>query len=122
MKKLFTVLLAALLILGTMAACAETMLGGWNVTESIEITEERKAVFDKALEGLVGVNYEPLAYLGSQVVAGTNHCFLCRATVVYPGATPGLALVYIYQDLEGNATIMTIESFDLAMFNGEALE
>jgi hypothetical protein len=34
-------------------------------------------------------------------VAGTNYCFLCEATVVYPGATPYAAKVYIYQPLQG---------------------
>ncbi len=83
--------------------------GGWSVAEDNTVTEGRKAVFDKAFEELVGVNYVPVAYLGSQVVAGTNHCFLTQATVVYPDAVPMFTLVYIYEDLSGNAEIMNIE-------------
>ena len=55
------------------------------------MTEEQKAVFDKAVEKLLGVSYEPVTYLGSQVVAGQNHCFLCKATVIYPDAKPTYA-------------------------------
>ncbi len=85
---------------------SEKLLGGWAVAEDVAMTDEFKAIFEKALEGLVGVDYEPIACLGTQVVAGTNYCFLAKATVVYPDATPKYVLVYIYADLEGNATIM----------------
>ena len=69
---------------------------------------------------LVGVNYVPVAYLGSQVVAGTNHCFLCKATVVYPNAVPSYTLVYIHEDLEGNATIMQSTDIDIAALSAPA--
>lgn len=89
------------------------MAGGWSVTESPELTDEAQAAFDKAMEELVGVNYEPLALLGTQVVAGMNYCILCEATVVYPDATPYYALVYVYQDLEGGAAITNIVDLDI---------
>ncbi|MBR2662602.1 MAG: hypothetical protein IKE25_02695 [Clostridia bacterium] len=77
------------------------------------MTEGRKALFDKGLEGLLGVNYLPVAYLGSQIVAGTNHAFLCQTTVVYPGAQPEYAIVYLYEDLQGNVSILNIADFDI---------
>lgn len=58
--------------------------------------------------------YEPVAYLGSQVVAGLNHCYLCRPTVVYPDAQPSWKLVYVYEPLEGPAEINLIADLDLA--------
>ena len=78
MKKLIAMILA-LVLAGGIAACAaaETnMVGGWSVAEDTAMTEENKAIFDKGMEKLVGVQYEPVAYLGSQLVAGMNHCFL----------------------------------------------
>ena len=116
MKKILVLLLAALLLMSTAAAFADPLDGGWSVAEDTAITEKTKAVFDKAMNGLVGVSYEPIAYLGSQVVAGTNHCFLCRATVVYPNAVPSLVLIYIYEDLEGGASILNIADLDIAAF------
>lgn len=92
--------------------------GGWAIAEDTSITAERKAVFDKALEGLVGVNYVPVAYLGSQVVAGTNHCFLTQATIVYPDAVPMFTLVYIYEDLSGNAEILNIANMPVVPVDG----
>lgn len=125
MKKLFALMLCAALLLGA-AACAkkpasltgssktepepenEPIAGGWAATENEEMTDELRAIFDKALDGLVGVSYTPIACLGTQVVAGTNYCFLTQATVVYPDAVPGYKLVFVYADLTGNAQIMNI--------------
>ena len=64
----------------------------WNLPETIEMTEEISTIFNRAMEGLVGVNYEPLGYLGEK---DGVYCILCRATVVYPGAKPYYALVYV---------------------------
>ena len=115
MKKIIAILLASLILLSAAAGIAEGSLsGGWNVAENTGITKENKAILEKALKKLVGVSYEPIAYLGSQVVAGLNHCFLCKATVVYPNAVPTLALIYIYEDLSGNVQITNIADFDIA--------
>ena len=93
-----------------------TIAGGWTPAADPTITGEVKALLDKGMEGLVGVNYTPVAYLGSQVVSGTNHAILCQATVVYPGATPYFVIVYLYEDLQGNVSLMNIADFDVGMF------
>lgn len=88
-------------------------VGGWSVPQDTKITEEELKIFNKAIEGLTGVGYEPVAYLGSQVVAGTNHCFLCKSTVIYPGATNCYTLVYIYEKLDGTEEILKFEDVTL---------
>ena len=114
MKKLVSVAIALVMILSLTAGLAEgPLMGGWTVSEDPAVTEELQAVFDKGLEGLTGVSYVPVAYLGSQLVAGMNHAFLCQATVVYPDAVPYYAIVYLYQDLEGNVTVLNIADFDI---------
>ena len=90
----------------------EEMTGGWTQPESPEMTEEAQAAFEKAMETLVGVDYVPVALLSEQVVAGMNYCILCEATVVYPGAETNYALVYIYEDTDGNAEISEIISLN----------
>ena len=89
---------------------AEAMTGGWeNVPhETAELPADAQAAFDKAVEGLVGAVYVPVALLSTQVVAGTNYCILCQITPVAPNATPTWALVYIYADLDGNAEITNV--------------
>lgn len=124
MKKLIALALCALLLVAAVACSAkkevqantettvdapkEAVSGGWANTEDPAITEEQRAIFEKALAELVGVNYVPIACLGTQVVAGRNYCFLAQATVVYPDALPKYVLIYVYADLQGNAQIMNI--------------
>lgn len=91
----------------------EPLLGGWTPAADPAITEERLAIFQEGMENLVGVNYVPIAYLGSQIVAGTNHCILCQATVVYPGASPAYVLVYLYEDLQGGVSVLSITDLDI---------
>ena len=75
---------------------------------SLESNEEVLAAFNEALTGLDGVDYYPIAYIGSQVVAGTNYMILCRAKAVVPNAEPTFKLVTIYKDLSGNSEIHDI--------------
>ena len=114
MKKIAVILLALLLVLpAAVWAAEEPLSGGWTPAEDYTETEERQALFNKGLEGLLGVNYVPVAYLGSQVVAGTNHVFLAQATVVYPGAQPYYVLIYLYQDLQGGVRLMNVADLDV---------
>lgn len=77
------------------------------------LTKEDKKVFDLALEGLVGVDYEPLI-VATQVVAGTNYKFVCNATIVYPDSIPFLAMVKVFAPLSEGAVpvIMEINRID----------
>lgn len=115
MKKIISLIVVALIAIT--AACAEAPLsGGWTPSADPSVTEEVQALFDKAMDGLVGVDYVPVAYLGSQVVAGTNHCILAQAAVVYPDASPYYALIYLYEGLDGTVEIMNIADFDFGAF------
>ena len=104
------VVLTLVLVLCAASALAEPMVGGWeNVPcEAAELPEDAQAAFDKALDGLVGAKYTPVALLSTQIVAGTTYCILCQITPVLPDATPTWALVYVYADLQGNAEITNV--------------
>ena len=115
MKKLIVLLLALLMMLSA-AAAEKPLSGGWTPSADPTVTEELKALFDKGTETLTGISYIPVAWLGSQVVAGTNYVFLCQAVTAYPGSLetqPAYAMVYLYQDLAGNVSILSIADFDV---------
>ena len=88
------------------------IVGGWTKAESPVITEDFRNVFDKATQTLVGVEYVPVAYLSSQVVAGMNHCVLCKATATVPDAQTTYAIVTVYEDLKGGAEITDVAECD----------
>ena len=114
MKKTVFVFAAVLLALALcFSASAEPLMGGWNVCEDTAVTEEAHAVLDKALEGFVGSRVESVALLATQVVAGTNYCFLCKVTPVVPNPEAHYALVYVYAALDGTASILAFT--DLAI-------
>ena len=116
--KRFIAISLALLALLSLAACGQKNeaaqdVGGWTLTEDGAIDETAQTAFDKAMETLLGVNYTPVALLGTQVVSGTNYCFLCEAAVVSPDAQPYYAVVSVYEDLQGNASTLKITALDL---------
>lgn len=119
MKKLMALVLAlALICTAAISALAEEpLLGGWqvNAENPTEIPDEVRAALDKALDGFVGSTIEPVAYLASQMVSGMNYCLLCKVTMVVPDAVPSYALVYVYQDLAGNAQLVGIADLTFSL-------
>lgn len=86
----------------------EFLAGGWEVntgSTSISKNAAAKAAFKKATAELLGVSYQPIAVLGTQVVAGTKYAILCRATPVIPDAAPDITIMYIYENVDGTVDI-----------------
>ena len=120
MKKMICVFAALALALSLcIGASADGMLGAWQVCEDPTVTEEAQAVLDKALEGFVGSKVEPAALLATQVVAGTNYCFLCRVTPVVPNAQSAWCLVYVYRALDGSARILEFQDVTFGLSAAE---
>ncbi len=140
MKKLFALILSGLIVCSfaacgqnntssqastdaaaTTAAEAQTsaseggdvIAGGYTDAASPVVPDDVKAVFDKAAATLTGVGYEPVAYLGSQVVAGTNHLLLCKATPTTAEPKTTYALVTLFEGLNGEAEITDISNSDV---------
>lgn len=126
MKKLALFLVMVLCAMSFCAFADEevTLAGGWMNNETpAEYDETALAAFNKAFEEFVGSNVEPVALLGTQVVAGINYCWLCKVTPVVPNAVCHYALVYIYAGLDGEATVLTITDIDIAaMYEASMLD
>ena len=88
MKKVIAFVLLLIFAAFPVTASAEE----WDVSVPTEITTEIRELFDKAMEEQVGVDYTPVAVLGRE---DSTYCILCKASVVYPGAAPYNALVYV---------------------------
>lgn len=81
------------------------MSGGWTAFE--ELSRQAIMVFSEATNGLVGVDYEPL-FVKSQVVAGTNYKFLCKARTITQTPEVFIALVSVFKPLDGAARLTPI--------------
>jgi hypothetical protein len=88
-----------------MAAAAQVP-GGYGPFEPVDA--KTKAVFDKAMSGLLGVGYTPLI-VSTQVVAGTNYLFMCNAKVVAPGTSAYPVEVIIFQPLNGQPHLISVK-------------
>ena len=84
-------------------------MGSWAVPEDSTVTEDHKKIFNNMTSKLDGFFFEPVAFLGSQVVAGTNYCFLCEPTVKGNGGLNAHSLVYVHVDLKGEASLLSEE-------------
>lgn len=123
MKKLLCIMMVCLLALSLCAPAlaeeSEPLVGGWTPTEGdpTQISEEVLAAFARAMEGLVGCTYTPVALLAAQVVAGTNYCLLCQTQIVTPDAPIGYALVYFYEALDGSANLLKVQDVEFSAFD-----
>jgi uncharacterized membrane protein len=85
------------------------IVGGYSVDRAL--TADDVEVFKEAMSGLVGVVYEP-TLVSTQIVAGVNYRFTTTATVVYPGAEPSTAYVYVFKSLDGKIELTEIVKID----------
>lgn len=76
-------------------------LGGWNYDElkGCNLPQKAASAFTDVTENLVGANYEPVLYVGSQPVNGTNYCVLALQTSVT--ATPEKRLMKLIINVDG---------------------
>ncbi|WP_222937634.1 hypothetical protein [Spartinivicinus ruber] len=89
------------------ASLANTVIpGGWTLYRT-DLSRDEMTVFNRALDGLVGVGYTPFA-VSTQVVAGTNYKFICNAQPTYPDAAPYAVVIKVYQSLDGELELLSI--------------
>lgn len=130
MKKILLIALSLILVLGIVGCNKkeeepvptdpipqeEELAGGWQINSENSLTsmpQEAATAWDAAMEGFAGAGYEPVALIGTQLVAGTNYMFLARETLVTEKPVVKLAAVVVYADLEGNATVNSVKELDL---------
>lgn len=99
--------------------------GGWSKyseaqeLDMTKIPEGAKEAFEAATKGLMGASYQPIAYLGSQVVAGANCKFLCEVAAVTPGSAATIKEVVVYKALDGTVTITSATEISADLIDGD---
>lgn len=69
------------------------MLGSWDVNVTVGSMPEKVATACAKLDELKGAQYAPIAYLGSQVVNGTNYAVLMEQTIITGKDTKNIVVV-----------------------------
>lgn len=87
------------------------MLGSWEVNVTLgEALPEKVATGFSKLEDMVGAEYTPIAYLGSQVVNGINHAVLAEQLLITGKDTKNIVLVILNEKPgEMSADVVSIE-------------
>ena len=90
-------------------------LGGWNIDEmkGVNLPQKVQSAFTAVTGGLVGADYEPVLYVGSQVVNGTNYCILAKQTIIT--ATPEVRLVKMIINVATNGTASLVSLSGIAI-------
>ena len=83
------------------------MLGSWNVDIQVGKFPQKVASALADLQ-LVGAMYEPIAYVGSQVVNGTNHAVLAKQ-VLTTGKDVENVVVMIFNEKDGTVALSGID-------------
>ena len=128
MKKILTILLTLLMIF-TLVGCNSskeetptieelpqveepTVVGGYQEVEDKNLTPELIEMFEKAFDGFTGASYTPVMLEATQVVAGTNYKFKADGTKTTNPIIQGTYYVYINKDLDGNISVLDIETIE----------
>lgn len=89
-----------------------SILGGWKVDVQIgKMPEQVATAFGNIMGNLVGAQYTPIAYLGSQEVNGTNHAILAEQLIITGVDTKNIVCVIL------NEKQVSVAGSDFALVN-----
>ena len=83
-------------------------LGSWSVNVVKDGMPQKVATAFGELNEMVGAEYTPIAYLGSQLVNGTNHAVLAEQTIIAGKDTKNIVVV-IFRETKEGVTLSNIE-------------
>ena len=91
------------------------ILGGWNIDEmkSVNLPQKAQSAFTAVTGGLVGAEYMPVLYVGSQIVNGTNYCILAVQTIITGTPEKRLVKMIINVSSNGTASLVSVSGVGL---------
>ena len=91
------------------------ILGGWNLDEvkGCNLPQKVQSAFTAVTGGLEGADYEPIAYLGSQQVNGTNYRILAIQHIVVPNGEKRIVKMIIHEEIDGSVRLVSVSGLGL---------
>ena len=90
-------------------------LGGWNLDDvkGCNLPQKVQSAFTAVTSDLVGADYEPICYLGSQTVNGLNFRGLALSRAVVPNAEKKIVKMIIHEELDGSVRLQSVSGLAL---------
>ena len=87
-----------------------TMLGGWDIEDvkGCNIPQKAQSAFTAVMSEIVGADYEPIAYLGSQLVNGTNYKILAIKTPVVLNGEKSFVKIVVNEGTDKTTRLVSI--------------
>lgn len=91
------------------------LLGSWNIDEikSVNLPQKVASAFTAITGGLVGAEYQPVLYVGKQVVNGTNYCVLALQTLITANPEKRLVKMIINVAADGSTSLVSVSGIAL---------
>ena len=91
------------------------MLGGLNIDEikGVNLPQKVASAFTSVTGELVGADYQPVLYVGSQNVNGTNYCLFAIQRIVIPNSEKRLVKMIINVAPNGAASLVSVSGIAL---------
>ena len=91
------------------------LLGGWNIDEmkSCNLPQKAASAFTSITGGLVGADYQPVLYVGSQVVNGTNYCIIALQRLVTRNPETRLVKMISNVSSSGESSLVSVSGIEL---------
>ena len=98
-------------------------LGGWEVKVSTNFPQKVATGIAQFEEQIIGAEYEAIAYLGSQVVNGTNHAVLAEQTILSGRDTKNAVVMVFNEKLKSmDVSLVSINSVVIGGHGPGAIE
>ncbi len=87
-----------------------SQLGGWDISalKPCGLPQKAASAFANVTGGLVGAEYMPVLYVGSQVVHGINHCIIAVQNVITATPEKRLVKMIINEAPDNTASLVSI--------------
>ena len=91
------------------------ILGGWDLSalKACNLPQKAQSAFTAVTGGLVGAEYMPVLYVGSQQVHGTNHCIIAVQTLITANPEKRLVKMVINEGSDNPGSIVSISGITL---------
>ena len=91
------------------------IVGGWNLDEvkGCNLPQKVQSAFTAITGDMTGADYEPIAYLGSQIVNGTNYRIIAIQRLVLPNSHPRIVKMIIHEETDGSVSLVSVSGLAL---------